>query len=491
MFTYGLIILLLMIKWGESNDKLCEKLIPALKRFQRGIDIAKLDLMSIGPDEAEDGFRNNVVAYTCNQGKEIEYPPPDPTRPDQPEKYDEPDQINAISGIYAAASTDKVKILKSRNDVRKLFKAETGLSDSLGLFSLSGSFNKMMSSVSNKSVYLERADHVKPVYDVRMRSARSITMSEDAEKFMEDLPKTFEEDPGLYQEFIDEYGTHYHSDAKFGGVVRVLLETNSKYYEKKSDLEVEAAAKGTIQNILSAKGSSSGGSNKVDDEFTKNTAKTTRVFGGVKNLFEKDKGFKDWVDTVADRPYLYKGKLKEIALFFKDRSKKKAIKRAVQVHRGKAHLRAARKLVEAKLPTMKGDKDGKEKKLKGYLAKCDELIEQNNPDKKEVIRLSKDIEEALSWENISRYCKRKLYREYPCQNGLRVGCDDDGICWKLCTWEPLGALIHWGWRNVKHQNGDDMKCSSDKECVQKGAGYGKKGSKCYPAYLSLQLSLAK
>jgi len=484
MFTYGLIILLLMIKWGESNDKLCEKLIPGLKRFQHGIDIAKLDLMSIGPDEAEDGFRNNVVAYTCNKGKTIKYPPPDPTRPDQPEEsYDRPDQITSITAINAVESSDKVEILKSSNDVKKLIKADTGFSDSLGLFSLSGSFNKMMSSVSNKSVFLERADHVKPVYNVRMRSARVITMSDDAELFMEDLPKTFEEDPELYQEFIDEYGTHYHSEAKFGGVVRVLLETNSKYYEKKSDLEVEAAAKGTIQNILSAQGSSSGGSNKVDDEFTKNTAKTTRVFGGVKNLFGKDKGFKDWVNTVADRPYLYKGKLKEIALFFKDPSKKKAMKRAVEVHRGKAQLQAARKLVEAKLPTMKGDMYGKDKKLKGYLAKCDELIEQNNPDKKEVIRLSKDIEEALSWENTSGYCKTKHYREYPCQNGLRVGCDNDGICWRLCKWELGGALIHWGWKNVEHQNGDDMKCSSDRECVQKGAGYGKRGGKCYPKSL--------
>jgi len=68
MFTYGLIILLLMIKRGESVR--CEKLMPGLKRFQLGIDITKLDLMSIGPDEAEDGFRSNVVSYTCNQGRE-------------------------------------------------------------------------------------------------------------------------------------------------------------------------------------------------------------------------------------------------------------------------------------------------------------------------------------------------------------------------------------------------------------------------------------
>ena len=75
MFTYGLIILLLTIKRGESVEekKIVEcddnALMPGLIQFKRGIDITKLDLMSLGPG-AENGLKSPIVHYTCNEGKE-------------------------------------------------------------------------------------------------------------------------------------------------------------------------------------------------------------------------------------------------------------------------------------------------------------------------------------------------------------------------------------------------------------------------------------
>ena len=69
MFTYGLIILLLTIKRGESVECDDNDLMPGLKKFRQGIDITKLDLMSLGTG-AEDGLKPSVIHYTCNKGKE-------------------------------------------------------------------------------------------------------------------------------------------------------------------------------------------------------------------------------------------------------------------------------------------------------------------------------------------------------------------------------------------------------------------------------------
>ena len=47
----------------------CRSLMPGMRRFQAGIDITKLDLLSLGEGEAdEDGFRYPIVDLSCNEG---------------------------------------------------------------------------------------------------------------------------------------------------------------------------------------------------------------------------------------------------------------------------------------------------------------------------------------------------------------------------------------------------------------------------------------
>jgi len=347
MFTYGLIILLLTIKRGESVECDDNDLMPGLTQFKRGIDITKLDLMSLGTG-AEDGLKPSVIHYTCNKGTKIQFPPSEGEKSYETKKL--PDQIESVTPKRTSSSSEKVEIMKTCRDVRNVMKANAGIGDILGLFSLSGSYEKMTSSVTNKSVYLESAEHVESVFNVLMKPAfsRKMKLDEDAADYIEDLPTTFKEDPEKYQTFIDYYGTHYFSEATFGGVIEVLLETSTDYYEKTSDSKVQAEAKATFKAIMIG-GSSSGGSKKVDEEFTKNTAKTIRVHGGTTNLFNEDKGFKDWKSTVPGLPYLYKGKLKPIYALFKDEDKKDAMKRAIKVHMDKAQLKAARKLAPSEL----------------------------------------------------------------------------------------------------------------------------------------------
>ena len=73
-----------------------------MKHFQRGVDGARLDLISLDQGE-DDGYRSPVVYYTCKEGKK--------TKIGKTGKkiYDEPDQIGNVAEINAGFSSNKVR----------------------------------------------------------------------------------------------------------------------------------------------------------------------------------------------------------------------------------------------------------------------------------------------------------------------------------------------------------------------------------------------
>ena len=62
----------LLSSFRYSSSLSCTNLMPGLRRFQCGVDAAKLDLLSMAQEDAEDGFRLPVVHFTCEQGKKTE-----------------------------------------------------------------------------------------------------------------------------------------------------------------------------------------------------------------------------------------------------------------------------------------------------------------------------------------------------------------------------------------------------------------------------------
>jgi len=386
----------------EAESTSCANLIPGLKRFQCGVDGAKLDLISLGEGGGEDGFRNPIVYFSCDEGKKTNFPPPHGKN-----SYDEPDQIEGISAIPGDFSQNKASVIQSHSDVRKFMATSAGVGSMSGSFSLSASYQQMSSTVMDKKKSLASSKRVVPVFRARMLPSISLKITPHVEKYIKTrLTPTFEEDPASYRDFIAQWGTHFFQRANFGGVIRVLLTMDSSFAKKKTSAEMASAASATMSGIT-AKGSVNTSSQSMSSEFQKHTSVTKRILGGESTLFET-KGFQAWQPTVAENPWLYKGKLLPVSSFIKDSTKRKAMKRAIKVHMEKAQLRAARMMLKLKLPSMSGDASGKEKKLQKFIDRCDELISQDFPDKKEVKGLSKEVEKAMSWEKKAPKKKKKF-----------------------------------------------------------------------------------
>ena len=73
----------------------CSNVMPGLNRLRRGVDVAKLDLFSLQPMSADDGFRKPIVDFTCSEGKQINVRTPGGDL----RSYDLPDQVHSFGCI--------------------------------------------------------------------------------------------------------------------------------------------------------------------------------------------------------------------------------------------------------------------------------------------------------------------------------------------------------------------------------------------------------
>ncbi|VDI69376.1 Hypothetical predicted protein [Mytilus galloprovincialis] len=65
------------------------------------------------------------------------------------------------------------------------------------------------------------------------------------------LPQTFDSSTyPKYMKFIKTFGTHYFSQGKFGGLLRLVLKTDQSYYKGRTDTQVKVQASATFFNII-------------------------------------------------------------------------------------------------------------------------------------------------------------------------------------------------------------------------------------------------
>merc|ERR1712087_608904 len=103
-----------------------------------------------------------------------------------------------------------------------------------GLFQLSPSYSKMTAMVTEKKKSLASSEQVVTAFAANMIPFISLQITPHLEKYIEEhLKKTFEEDPDPYRTFINVWGTHFFHKANFGGLIRVLMEMDSSFAEKK------------------------------------------------------------------------------------------------------------------------------------------------------------------------------------------------------------------------------------------------------------------
>lgn len=91
------------------------------------------------------------------------------------------------------------------------------------------------------------------------------------------LPQTFDSSTfPKYMKFIKTFGTHYFSQGKFGGLLRLVLTTDQSYFQGQTDTQVKAQARATFFNIIKLGGGGSSSKQTVDSKFTEVTQKSVR-----------------------------------------------------------------------------------------------------------------------------------------------------------------------------------------------------------------------
>ena len=87
---------------------------------------------------------------------------------------------------------------------------------------------------------------------------------------------TFNDSPEKYAEFIKTFGTHYFQDAFFGGMLKLLIETESSYFEKSTTVGVGLQAEGVFGEVVKLKGGVGVSNTNVDGNFKKSSKQSMR-----------------------------------------------------------------------------------------------------------------------------------------------------------------------------------------------------------------------
>jgi len=370
----------------------CGKIPPGMDKLKLGLDIANLDLLPKEAETADMGYKRPVFDYSCEEGRTVDI---------GSDQYDLPDQIWDIARFPRGMMVENALIIKTSNEVKNTLALNVGMSlegkaTEKGMFEGTASFDQMTSTLTQKNSNIEevktfvsatRADML-PFWG--SKPSRMITM------FIARMPKTYDENPKKYHQFIQWFGTHYFMSAKFGGLIQMRLETNKDYFKSTSEQKIKANVDGTMRDLLKADGGLTHGSNHIDDKFKQATKNTVRYYGGDTNLLANKHSFPDWQPTIHENPWLYGGELSSLADFFEEEpTKADGFRKATRAHLDKVHAAAQRKVGKRHLLLRRefGQIESAAK-INDLIMQLKEVEETMTPDSEHLNALSKKMEDA-------------------------------------------------------------------------------------------------
>lgn len=411
---------------GYSQTTLCRRPPAGLGRMVRGVDVAYLDLLPLETN-VEDGYRKPIFDYTCNEGKKVYL---------DDKEYDLPDQISGAEPVPGGLKSTKVEVFRKLDQVINSLKLSVGIGDALGLFMLSPSFNFAHSTLTNTTRYYEevrahvssfRADHA-PSWVMELTKYAQMYIDRR-------ITGKFTEQPEKFNEFIRNFGTHYFQDAFFGGMLKLVVETERSYFERSTTVGVGLQAEGLFGQMVKLKGGIGVSNTNVDGTFKSMSKESMRYYGGFTNLLDKG-SMKDWMPTVMGSPWLFRGNLKPIYELMTDDTKKNEMKLAVQVHLDKAFLTYLRKMIES-VVAQTGANGETNKWMNMVKSEAAKVI----PDHNRLRSMGKDIEFHLAMPD---WFKKNVE-----------------ICFE---WHPTSGFLHDGNQCAQHQGGLPRKL-----CAKMGA----------------------
>ncbi|RUS72664.1 hypothetical protein EGW08_019573 [Elysia chlorotica] len=373
-----------------SADVECHNTPPGVLKMVKGVDITTLDLVPLA-FTSDDGFKSPVLNFTCNLGR---------VYINGQQEYQKPDQVWQMTNTPGGWLTSEVQLYKTSRDVRTSMTRDVGGQGTIWKFSFSGSrsYSRMQNTVTNSSKYISDVSSYHSSTEVDLMPDWLLQLNWIAKTYVERFlaGHTYETNPQAYQGFIDQFGTHYFTTAKFGGLIRSVYETGSSYFSSHTEGQAKINAKASFLKLLSVHGGSVTGSTTVDTQFTSMSTETVRYYGGSTNLLSSD-GITTWQPTVDENPWLFSGELKPISDLVSNASQRAGLGEAVRQHVLRAYLVELKRLLATVTSKL-----GRSAVTDGLATRLDamEALDLGRLVEEDVERLDEDIESQLivpSW----------------------------------------------------------------------------------------------
>ncbi|KAK7474056.1 hypothetical protein BaRGS_00034719, partial [Batillaria attramentaria] len=266
--------------------------------------------------------------------------------------YNIPDQVWTVSDLPSGSFASAGTVMMTSSDVRKSYSVNAGVdvqTKKFG-FSASASYSKTQSTLlknTRKTTSVHASFSSRRVDFVPKTELRFGARAQTA---VNALPSSYTSNPGAYEEFIRQFGTHYITWGKFGGIMMMYLETSTSYIEKKNIEEVSAQASATFGQVLTVKGGTSHSTTQIDSSFTSATNSLIRYYGGTANLMA-EKGLSAWQPTISAQPWLFSTKLVRLSELVRDANKKDALDQAISDYLMRVYLNVELRRVLNTLPS--------------------------------------------------------------------------------------------------------------------------------------------
>ena len=303
----------------------CVESNAAVTRAFQGVDITKLDLIPLDFTE-DDGFRGPVLEMTCRKMYTWQLS-------EENENYFQlPDQIETLNVASEQAFEITADAYKSVRELKEKLSQQVGLSYRNGMFSNSGIFQRA-NQVFSEAPYVI-SDVMSITYKTEAR-IETLKPNKYVRKYIDMLPKTYEDDPFKYESFIETFGTHFFEMVSIGSVIRNQTTVKRDFYSDQQEKTLKFESTNNLLNWLK---------NKDDQNKSNNPWKN--VFGRISQVMSYNRDLSNtWSkkhenkkSLYNERLIIYQGKMNPISDLIEDNEKRDSMIEAVQQYLNKVFL---------------------------------------------------------------------------------------------------------------------------------------------------------
>jgi len=215
-----------------------------------------------------------------------------------------PDQMQVVDDITSSSSVSSTVYHDAASygsDIAKGLSLGIDVSTSAGMLSASAGVKTAETALNQRAVYgaFVSSSFSETLYKLSLPPAADLKATPEFQNAAVQLPKAY--DDKSYLAFLAIFGTHFVSQARFGGQGNMFTSVRNEFSGSNDDTSVQSNA--NLQfDFLKAGGSSSTGTSKADADFVTNSNFATSLQGGEPGVYTSLQEWSLWYKSVKDYP---------------------------------------------------------------------------------------------------------------------------------------------------------------------------------------------